>query len=625
MTLVDVSENITPAHNGYEDLLEEEDDHDLLEDSDMDDDDIDLLEKSEVAPTPINITVPPGWSCEGKGSDTSIKSPGGQLYKSRRHALVEMINSGKSSEEEISEMRSMMKHEGWEESDRIPRGWMMKEGVSGENTQFLGIGGEFFESLKDAMEFVEKYKKYFYQEDIDKMYRFQELDFSSVPSKNIYTESDSKDGKWTGNHPSVPAGWLFKCIGNFGKNNVNIRVMSPDGKVFQSRRSALKFMIEQNSLEDQIKEMRNCLEFDGWLQDENLPRNWLYKKNENDNHVAFIDASANYLRNREEAFRSLEKNENSEFLNMVKSFCQSLTTVYSKANDLDGDWIQDHPSVPPGWLVKEVSNGSQSAFTYKILSPSRVWFPSHRLAYKHMIDKGYSEDMIKVMRDGMKYDGWLTDPALPVDWLYKARRKTDNRDSRRGNSISFINCEGNYFRSRESALKHLKQKEDHKNVAVFLNFNEKQSDKLNTERNIDASWSSDHSVPSGWMVKKRKFGKSFSFSLISPEGKIFQGRRPALKFMIKKEYPEKQIRAMRKCLKNDGWTQDPALPINWFFKAGRYDHLSFIDSAANYFKSREDAFRQLKQRDDSISSDRLKTFLENRKTVYNKGMEIDAN
>ena len=45
----------------------------------------------------------------------------------------------------------------------------MKEGVSGENTQFLGIGGEYFESLKDAIEFVDKYKKYFYQEDIDKM------------------------------------------------------------------------------------------------------------------------------------------------------------------------------------------------------------------------------------------------------------------------------------------------------------------------------------------------------------------------------------------------------------------------------------------------------------------------
>ena len=42
MTVVDVSENITPAHNGYEDLLEEEDDLDLLEDSDMDDDDIDV-------------------------------------------------------------------------------------------------------------------------------------------------------------------------------------------------------------------------------------------------------------------------------------------------------------------------------------------------------------------------------------------------------------------------------------------------------------------------------------------------------------------------------------------------------------------------------------------------------
>ena len=66
-------------------------------------------------------------------------------------------------------MKSMLKYEGWRESDRIPRGWMMRDAEADLVTQFLGLGGELYKSLSEAVEFVEKYKKYFYQEDIEKI------------------------------------------------------------------------------------------------------------------------------------------------------------------------------------------------------------------------------------------------------------------------------------------------------------------------------------------------------------------------------------------------------------------------------------------------------------------------
>ena len=598
MTILNITENNVPAERSYEDLLGEENDHDMdvFEDTDIDNDD--LLEER-----PADTTLPPGWSREG----SSIKSPAGELYKSRRHALVEMVNSGEWSEEEVSVMRSKMKHEGWEESDRIPRGWMMKEGVS--DTQFLGLGGEFFENVKEAADFVEKYKKYFYQDDIEKIDNFQKPHLIHATSEDFKTEIEDK---WIGNHPSVPAGWLFKCVGNFGKNNVNIRVKSPAGKCFYGRRPALKFMIEQNFPEEQIRDMRNCLEFDGWMQDETLPTNWLYKPSEGERYPTFIDSSGNFLRTREEAFRSLCQDE--ENLIMVKEFCQNRQPVYNarKGKGAD-DWITDHPSAPPGWKVKEISNGSKKVF--KLLSPGRAWFPSHRMALKHMIEKNFSEDNIEIMKNCMKYAGWFSDPLLPERWLYKKHHQ---------HSSEFLDDQGNYFRNPEAVVRHLKLNEGANHLPTFAEFCESQSKNREVGRIIDSSWTEgDQTVPPGWMVKGFNFGQNKSFRLLSPDGKIFNGRRPALKFMIDKNYPKEDVESMRICLKHDGWIEDSLLPTNWFFKTRKYHTIPLLDSSGNYYGNREEAFKHLNKIGDSATVDAIKVFFDNRNPVYNKGKDID--
>ena len=40
---------------------------------------------------------------------------------------------------------------------------------------------------------------------------------------------------------------------------------------------------------------------------------------------------------------------------------------------------------------------------------------------------------------------------------------------------------------------------------------------------------------------------------LSPEGKMFQGRRTALKYMINVKYPKTKIEEIRDSLKYDGW------------------------------------------------------------------------
>ena len=57
------------------------------------------------------------------------------------------------------------------------------------------------------------------------------------------------------------------------------------------------------------------------------------------------------------------------------------------------------------------------------------------------------------------------------------------------------------------------------------------------------------------------------YHILSPENRHFSGRRLALKYLIDKSYPEEDIEEMRKCLKYDGWFEDPRLPLKWLYRS----------------------------------------------------------
>ena len=732
---------VLSAEVDYEDLLEEENDSEmeLLDESDIDDNTFDISEASELEilnETKISkdTSLPRGWCLV---NSNMVRSPSGQNFKSKRHALMDMINSGKCTVADINMMRSSMKEEGWQESDKIPRGWMMKNGRKNHGPQLLGVGGELFLSTKKAAEFVEKFKQYFYPEDLEKMRKMCPITPTSTnspppgppsqrssnkgkdsstshkaspPSRPSPDSDDSwlvdgklypqgwkykeynagnsichkllspdgvkiknrrlslkymidnnypkneveimrkglkhdgwitdpllphgwhfkmsrknkgryeyctddgtvfygkekalallkfksrsvneiknfknfspngeallEDESWMKNQPSVPSGWKIKRNrGNFGKNQPQIRLLSPDGKIFQSRRAALMFLIEEKYPDSKIEAMRKCLKYDGWLQDKELPLNWFYKSK--GEHMCFINPLGHYVKTKDAALKYLDGKKE---LQQMKQFCKNLKAIKDKCKELDDSWIQNHPSVPSGWFAKESQNGSQKV--YRILSPEKTYFATHRLAYKHMIDKRFPEDEIEEMRTCLQHDGWNCSPMLPTNWLYKPERDY---------SMKFIDEHGNLLRNKETAMKTLKQNGDLEHMASIANLSEElKSNRIVTPK-IDDTWLSDQeSVPAGWLLKTHTFGKNIATKLLSPEGKIFQGRRAALKFMIDKKFPKEQISDMRNCLIHDGWSSHEDLPHNWFYKTN--GDLSFIDPSAN-LTSRVEALRLLK-------------------------------
>ena len=164
----------------FEEIMITEDDADmfLLDEFDNDDtEDVSLVENQEikikVEPLPIDTTVPSGWRYKRKSK--KLVSPRGKVFRSRRGALKAMVNSSDYSINEIEEMRSLLRYEGWRESDDLPRCWMIRDGRKKHGSEILGPGGEFFTSLKRAAMFIINYEEYFYTEDLDNFWKFANI------------------------------------------------------------------------------------------------------------------------------------------------------------------------------------------------------------------------------------------------------------------------------------------------------------------------------------------------------------------------------------------------------------------------------------------------------------------
>ena len=69
--------------------------------------------------------------------------------------------------EEIEEMRKMLKYEDWIDNPELPEGWKIKP--TEHKTLYMDRGGQLFNSSVQAAKFVAKFSQFFSQEDIDKI------------------------------------------------------------------------------------------------------------------------------------------------------------------------------------------------------------------------------------------------------------------------------------------------------------------------------------------------------------------------------------------------------------------------------------------------------------------------
>ena len=119
---------------------------------------------------------------------------------------------------------------------------------------------------------------------------------------------------------------------------------------------------------------------DGWVPNQGLPDNWLYKRN--GHSLCFCSDVGKFWKTREKALKFLKsRGENTKY-DMLNSF--SVSGQQQKRKESEDCWSEDE-TLPRGWK-SAVSKDSKSRKVSRVLDPQGNCFRFRRQSLKHLID-----------------------------------------------------------------------------------------------------------------------------------------------------------------------------------------------------------------------------------------------
>ena len=173
---------------------------------------------------------------------------------------------------ELASMRDKLSAEGWEESELLPEGWIFKIRESIEELIIITSEGVTFRDIKSKVIDYVKESKNYNDGDVEGIEMFYDIEYS----KRIASKYE-----WVSQDCSEPEGWKYRYTGS---NNEIKLFLSPDGRTFQDRIGALKYMVASKYSEKDIDVMLRKFGEEGWNDDELLPRGWKFNiKNQSNN------------------------------------------------------------------------------------------------------------------------------------------------------------------------------------------------------------------------------------------------------------------------------------------------------------------------------------------------------
>ena len=369
---------------------------------------------------------------------------------------------------------------------------------------------------------------------------------------------------------NVPRDWI---VGKTEEGEQ--RIVGPDGSRHKTRREALKHMVSKACPEEEIALMRSCLKAEGWEDHENLPPNWKHKtktdKHGTRNYIMSscgkmfdnIAKAVTYMQNSLK-FRSSEIEKVHSMASMEKAIRPARPTPVPAQPNIS--WTED-ATVPVGWKVGPPEGGRQ-----RVLCPDGTKHGSRREVLKYMVAKSCHPEEINWMRSCLKAKGWEDNENLPPNWKFMTK------ESSQGPKKLIMSDDGNLFPTITGAVQFMERagtytRESMENVKKLSEWHQmgRGGSFFNSAAAGACTWiSEDPSVPQGWKVAAKTENEKERQSLImSPEQKIFQSRRQAMKYLMDNSASSHKIDEMRDCLNAEGWQDHLSLPVNWKMKVVR--------------------------------------------------------
>ena len=598
-------------------------------------------------------SVPEGWKirivhCTNGLEREFFLAPDGGSYSGRKQALEHMRKVG-YDEEDIKRMSSGCRVKWIEDDPTLPEGWKTRYSeINSKNGKvpmqwFLNPEGRMLRGRKAAMIEIEsgKYSK----EDIRK-FKF------SIP------ETKKANYDWNENDPSVPMGWLTTMItmNSFGKMVRSKRFMAPCGRFCSSRDDAIKYMLKEGIYDDEEIEAMQAGFGDDQVEDDGAGTYGGWEVDDEGNPMGIPVTGTKRQREEEEDDEDEEGNkipklevvdfpaeansaENSDYnsatddeeerrgsssssvkIRKVRKDraadddCFQLRSwrtgkrISRNRDDIDEDynpgtprnrtpkedkdegWVDDDPSVPPGWKTKSYTNqGGQKV--KNMMSPCGQFCAGRKSAIEFMENNGeYSQEEIDIMKEELKGILWTEDdPTAPLGW--KSRVTQVRTKAGLTEMQWFLSPEGKMFRGRKSALKFMESVEYYSkdDLRAF-----KSKPAVEKKFSKDYDWTEeDPTIPPGWKsttIQMNSFGKIVeSNRYMAPDGRYCSNRLDALRYMESQGiFTEEEVVTMKGGLLTDGWLMDPGLPQGWYMKP-RKDKVNEATASYHYVS---DTFQQ---------------------------------
>ena len=313
--------------------------------------------------------LPPGWKfriAPGSKRVLFFLSPDGVMIQGRLRSCIHLLRAGHTEAADTFK-RLLVRLEAWRESEHIPSGWLFKEirnsGRKGGHFGYLFLTreGERYEGCRLASDHIRSQPGYT-QQDLDSLHRLvpsrqaqrlneveevkievkeetmevlddkrevlkekvevkeekmeviqeeklevkeEKMEVIQEEKHEVTEERQERKVKqkddWAEDN-SIPASWRSKLIGS--KKKV---FLSPDGRQFQSRRTALAHLLDIADTVGEIQTMRRGLASEGWREEGYLPPNWWYRYNSG--RATFITSRANLLQSMKEAASYIHQHE----------------------------------------------------------------------------------------------------------------------------------------------------------------------------------------------------------------------------------------------------------------------------------------------------------------------------
>ena len=248
----------------------------------------------------------------------------------------------------------------------------------------------------------------------------------------------------------LPPGWSLRY------NNFKNFLKAPNGRVFQGKINAIRYMEEERYPEAHIEKMIETLALDGWKFDDNLPTGWMFRRREGSKyHFLTDDMQTIEGSTKAHETMTIEQNQDvlAKFALFLKFQSRKPTGVVrpSRPEQKSPKTMPKTPfisatsdNVPTDWIVGKLEDGRQ-----KVVCPDGSQHATRREALKYMVDKGFPEKDINSMRSFLKVEGWEDNEKLPPNWKYKT--KADKRGTRK----YLMAANGRIYDTIATAVKHM--------------------------------------------------------------------------------------------------------------------------------------------------------------------------